>query len=287
MDPPQASENSGSPGIARVWLIDGSPPVFSDTHKLQAAHRNLFVMRTRYEACVDPAVPRGSATIAGERPDDALFVEAEWYVEFRDGMARYLAQPDLVAEGTRVVLQGLIEGKWFNRLLDTEAWQPASLGNNLIAAGPGISTTVGELERGARGSTRVTYRYERDGAERTQTHTTAAADIRGHDVTGLLRAVLRACRELGQAIDGIDLGALGPRAATVNSRRRLLGSLLGIGPLPLPNPRNFSPHRAKERLVRQALAEGFSVPPGNPVTIVTRDGANTIVGEGTLVWHRA
>ena len=67
----------------RVWITDGSWPVFSDTTRLRAKHAALFSLRTRYEGVVDPAVPRGRATIRAERPDDALYLEAEWVVEFR------------------------------------------------------------------------------------------------------------------------------------------------------------------------------------------------------------
>src|SRR2546423_2145214 len=271
---------------ARVWITDGSLPVFSDTHQLRAAHRVLFVLRTRYEGFVDEAVDRGSATIIGERPDDALFVEAEWYLEFAEGIARYLATPSLVDDATPIVLQGLIEGKWFNRLLGTRAWRPASLGNNLIAAGAGIATTVGAIERDeARGTVEVSYRYQRGGAEQTQLHSTSVADLRGHNIVGLVREVLRVCRENGETIDGVDLGAVGPNAATVNSRQRLRASIR-FDRLPLPNPRYLvDRHAAKERLVRRALDEGFSVPPGNEVMIVTRDGMRAVVGEGRLTWR--
>lgn len=273
---------------AHVWITDGSLPVFSDTQRLRVSHRNLWVLPTRYEGFVDPAVARGEATITGERTDDALFVEAEWYVEFPEGIDAYLARPDRMTDNTPIILQGLIEGKWFNRLLGTEAWRPASLGNNLIAAGPGISTTVGALERDAAGTIQVSYQYTQGGVARTQSYTTTVTDLRGHNIARLLRAVLETCRETGQPLDGIDLGAVGPAAATVNEKPRLLASILSDGCLRLPNPRYLiAPHRAKERLVHRALAQGCGVPPGTIVTIVTRDGEGTIVGRGELTWHRA
>ena len=272
---------------SRVWITDGSQPVYSDLHQLRAGHRNLYVLRANYEGFVDPVVPRGAASIIGEWPDDALFVEAEWYVEFPEGIDRYRREPHLVESGTPIVLQGLIEGKWFNRLLGTEEWRPASLGNNLIAAGPGIPTTVGALEGGAQGQVQVSYLYRRGGAHQVQVHKTTVADLRGHNVMELLRDVLRVCRETGQEIDGIDLGAFGQEAATVNERRRMLASSRSEGPVPFLDPRYVrAPHRAKERIVSRALAEGFGVPPGNEVTIVTRDGAGAIVGRGALTWRR-
>jgi hypothetical protein len=93
-------------------------------------------------------VPRGSASVRPEREDDALYDEAEWLVEFRDGIERYLAEPRLVDAATEITVQGMIEGKWMNRLLGTTAWRPASMGNSLIASGPGLATSVGALEWG-------------------------------------------------------------------------------------------------------------------------------------------
>lgn len=265
--------------VARVWITDGSVPVFSDTRVLSASHRGLLGLPVRYEGFVDPDVPRGSAKVKGGG-GDVLFVEAEWCVEFTEGIDRYLVAPELVTRSTGIVLQGLIEGKWMNRLLGTREWQPASLGNNVLGKGPGISTTVGLLERGAAGATRVRYELERGGR---QTYTTSVADLRGQNVLALLRDVLRVCRKDGEALDVIDLGAIGGSAATVNEPRRLKAALLDDR-VPLPNPKNMDPHRAKERLVRSAIAEGISVPPGTPVRLTTVDGAGGLAGEATLTW---
>ena len=84
---------------------------------------------TRYEGFVDPAVPRGRASVRPERADDALYLEAEWMLEFPDGIELYLREPDLVDAATEITVQGMIEGKSMNRLLGTTAWLPASLGN--------------------------------------------------------------------------------------------------------------------------------------------------------------
>ena len=52
-------------------------------------------------------------------------------------------------------MQGMIEGKWLNRIGEDLAWKPASLGNNLLAQGPGsperwaASRTAGCKERSA------------------------------------------------------------------------------------------------------------------------------------------
>jgi hypothetical protein len=252
---------------ARVWITDGSWPVFSDTTRLRAKHPALFFLPTRYEGFVDPAVPRGSASFRTERADDALYVEAEWLVEFRDGIDRYLERPELVDAATEITVQGMIEGKWMNRLLGTTAWRPASMGNSLIATGPGLAMTVGALDWGEGGSMRLSYRTA-TGAVRTQEASVAA--LRGHNALGLIREVLRACAESGEAIDGINLGAVGESAAIVNERERFKAAAHPVA------------HMAKERLVRAALDERLGLPPGSSAAMVVVDPAGKVVGEGEL-----
>lgn len=252
---------------ARVWITDGSWPVFSDTERLNAKHPALFGLRTRYEGFVDPAVPRGSASVRPEREDDALYVEAEWLVEFPDGIERYLAEPRLVDAATEITVQGMIEGKWMNRLLGTTAWQPASIGNSLIAAGPGFATSVGALDWGEGGSMRLSYRTA---AGALRTHQASVAELRGHNAIGLIREVLRACARSGAGLDAINLGAVGEGAAVVNERERFKAAAHPFA------------HVAKERLVRAALDERLALPPGSSATMVVVDAAGKVVGEGEL-----
>jgi len=252
---------------ARVWITDGSWPVFSDTTRLRAKHPALFFLRTRYEGFVDPAVPRGSASVRPEREDDALYVEAEWLVEFRDGIERHLADPRLVDAATEITVQGMIEGKWMNRLLGTTAWRPASMGNSLIAAGPGLATCVGALDWGEGGSMRLSYRTA-GGVLRTQE--ASVADLRGHNAVGLIREALRACARAGSRLDAINLGAVGERAAVVNERERFKRAAHPFA------------HVAKERLVRAALDEDLGLPPGSSASLVVVDAAGKVVGEGEL-----
>lgn len=269
----------------RIWITDGSLPVFSDTHRLRASHRALGILRTRYEGFVDPAVACGSATIYGDRPDDVLFVEAEWFVQFPEGIDPYRAHPEALTNSTPITLQGMIEGKWFNRLLGTREWRPASMGNNLLAQGTGIATTVRALEEGEQATIEVSYQYQRAGQSQTQVYSAVAADLRNQNVLELLRDALRVCRDLGEELDGINLGAVGELAATANERQRIRASILADSlPLPIPAPLNLFPHRAKERLVRRAMREGFSVPPGGLVTLTTRDRHAAVVGQGSLTW---
>jgi len=252
---------------ARVWITDGSWPVFSDTIRLRAKHPALFGLRTRYEGFVDPAVPRGSASVRAEREDDVLYVEAEWVVEFPDGIERYLAEPGLVDAATEITVQGMIEGKWMNRLLGTTAWRPATIGNNLVAAGPGLATSVGALDWGEGGSMRLWYRAA-DGVLRT--HEASVADLRGHNAVGLIREVLRASARDGGGLDGINVGAVGERAAVVNERERFKRAAHPFA------------HVAKTRLVREVLDEGLGLPPGESASMVVVGESGKVVGEGEL-----
>jgi hypothetical protein len=256
-----------NPTAMRIWITDGSLPVFSDTIRLDVSHRALFGIPTRYEGFVDPAVGRGSATIAAQRGDDALVVEAEWAIEFPDGI------PSEVDPSTPVIVQGLAEGKWLNRLLGTKAWQPASLGNNLIAEGPGIRTSLGALELGRTGTVRLSYERADGGI---QEHFSPLEAISGNHVLGLVREVLRVSAGKG-GVEAIDLGALGEKAAIVNEPARIKAA---SRPLPIP-------HRAKERLARQAIADGLAVPPGGTVKLVVQNGAGETVGEGVLTLSSA
>ena len=256
---PAGSPAESPSASARVWITDGSLPVFSDTTQLEASHPVLAGLRTRYEGFVDPAVARGSLEIARELPGDALFVEAEWAIEFPDD------GPPVTTPETEVVLQGLIEGKWMNRLLGTEAWQPASVGNNVIAAGAGIRTTLGALEGDLAGEARLEYESERAGR---RTLLTRPADLRGHNILALVQEVVA----IGEALDGINLGALGAESAVVNAKERMLTAAL-----PLPRP-----HASKERLVWRALADGLAIAPGTAATMTVTDGAGARRREGSL-----
>jgi hypothetical protein len=239
---------------ARIWITDGSLPRFGDTTRLQASHPAAFGLVAAYEGAVDPEVPVGRAAYRAARLDDAFFAEAEWCIGFPDG------RPDEVTAETEVVVQGLLEGKWLNRLLGTRAWRPASIGNNLLAAGPGIRTTLGALPS-VDGWVRVSF----PGGS----HESSLADLARHNIRALVEEVLEAEPE----VEWVDLGAFGPRSATVNEPARLKAAA---------SPR---PHRAKEKLIRQALADGVGVPAGEEARLVVVDGRGDEVGAGTLVWR--
>ena len=265
--------------MARVWITDGSLPVFTDTVKLRASHKGLFGLKIRYEGFVDDAVARGHFEVRRDAQEDVLFAEAEWYLEFVQPIGTLLQDESTVGPGTEVVLQGFIEGKWMNRLLGTTAWKPASMGNNVVGEGPGITTTLDALERGVEGTTTRLDYVAANGLRCT--HATDATDLRGHNITDLVREVMRVSRETGASIDGIDLGAVGDAAAVVNEKERLRRAIR-MDAVPLPNPLNFAPHRAKERLVRQALQDQLGVSRGTDVTLTTTGSDGEVVGRAVL-----
>ena len=272
---------------ARIWMTDGSPAVVADLRQLDTPHPTLLGMPARYKGTVDPAVYVGSATIDADHPEDALFAEAEWCVLFPEGIEPYLRDPEQVTASTPVALQGLIEGKWLNRFLGhLDVWRPASIGNNLLAAGPGIQTTLGALDDGASGEVEITYTYHRDAQALVRTQRTRLADLRGQNILALVREVLTVCREAGESIEGIDLSAVGEAAAVVNERWRFQQALQAMGGLPSP-PTPEALQRLAESVVRAILAEGISAEPGVPIRILTRDAAGAVVGEGALTWQRA
>src|SRR3954452_5497952 len=137
-------------------------------------------MSVPYEGFVDPAVESGAVELDAERVDDVLCLEAEWCV-LTDGL------PERVDASTPIRLQGLIEGKWMNRLLGTKRWQPGSIANNLLAEGPGIETTIGELETGAPDWMEIASTSE---APARRTHSSTLADLLGHSVLHLVNEIL-------------------------------------------------------------------------------------------------
>src|SRR5207237_6837750 len=108
------------------------------------------------------------------------------------------------------------------------------------------------------------------------------ADLRGQNVTALVREVLTVCHA-GEAIDGIDLSAVGESAAVVNERWRFQQAVHAMGGMPSP-PTSEALQRLAESVVLGILAEGLSALPGAPIRIVTREADGAVVGEGALTW---
>ena len=189
-----------------------------------------------------------------------LVVEAEWAIAFPDGM------PAEVDPSTPVVMHGLGEGKWLNRLIGTHAWQPASIGNNVLTEGPGIPTSLGALELGRAGTVRLSYERADGGL---QEHSSPLEAISGNNVLDLVREVLRVTADDG-GVDAIDLGALGEQAAIVNEPARIKAADEAT---PDPAPREGAPRAAGDRRRRRRAAR-------RTVELIVLDGSGDVGRRG-------
>ncbi len=269
----------GGRGMAEsiaVWLSDGSGAPFVDVHALDATHPGFMGQPVAWQGWVDSGVPVGEAQlIVGA--DDRFVPEAEWCVSLLD--------PDLdsarIDGSTAVVLQGLIEGKWLNRLRDTLAWQPASVGNNLYATGRGIRTTLAAVEAGEQGEVVVRYWYGEEEQERRQRALLAA--LVGHNIPGLVRAVLQHGRSAGMVVQAIDCAAIGREAAVVNESDRVQGALQasGLRPADLTTPTAWQ--RVGNALIDSIIEDGLAARPGRAITLQVFDQMGQECGHGELL----
>lgn len=268
----------------RVWLSDGSGAPFSDLEPVSAAHQTIFGRMASYQGCIDLTVSVGETTVVSTSGD--MFVpEAEWCLSFPGGIQPYLEDPRRVGPATPVMLQGLIEGKWLNRFFGTWAWRPASVGNNLLADGVGIRTTLGAIEAGEAGETLVTYQHLQSGQQRTREQRTTLADLRGQHIPELVVAVLEHCRSTGQVIDWIDCSAQGVAAAVVNEPERLRNAVQSSGTRPTDLTDSDALHRVVEAAIQGILADSLATLPDTLVEVVVRNQHQEVVGRGRLIVH--
>lgn len=269
---------------AVVWISDGSGVPFSDLEVVDAAHPGLMGQAVSYKGTIDVQVQIGNASYDLDRNDDVFVPEAEWCIGFPGGPAQYLKEPQRFTEDTPIVLQGMIEGKWLNRLIGTGGWKPASMGNNLLAAGPGIATTLAAIEQGlASGS--IEIRHE-TGAKPPRTQSSLLSDLAGQSIPALVRAVLHVCRDTDRAVDWINCSAQGRNAAIVNEPERMQKALQdsGMAPSEIATPGGVG--RLAEVFVPQVISEGITVPPEVPVQLRVRGPNGETVGQGELVLRR-
>ena len=132
----------------KIWITDGSGAPFADLVVLPAHHPGMLGGDIPYKGALDENVPVGNADVFADGPADCLVPEAEWCICFPGETDRFAADPSALTESTPIVMQGMIEGKWLNRIGEDLAWKPASLGNNLLAQGPGIAGTLARLQDG-------------------------------------------------------------------------------------------------------------------------------------------
>lgn len=270
-----------APDSVRVWISDGSPVPFTDLDQLPVSHPTAFGVAARYKGTIDPLVPVGLTTVRAMQADDCFVPEAEWCITFPGGIESYVREPGRVSPETPVRLQGMIEGKWLNRLIGTTEWGPSSLGNNLLAVGPGIITSLGALDQDAEGEIIITYPLPDNGAERRRVQRTSIADLHDQNILDLVRAVLRRCGENGHGIDWIDLSAMGMDAAVVNEPDRLAAAVAGLDDPSMPPTMEWF-QRVVARVVQSIVADQLLVVLDSTVTMTVRDGSGVAVGQGEL-----
>ena len=265
----------------RIWITDGSGAPSTDIATLAAHHPGMLGGDIPYKGALDENVPVGNANVFMQDPADCLVPEAEWCICFPGGTAPFAADPDALTESTPIVMQGMIEGKWLNRIGEDLMWKPASLGNNLLAQGPGISGTLASLENGQmRGEIRVQYTCQAG----LQTYTSALGDLRGQNLLGLGRAVFAHCREQNLTVEAVDCSARGPASALLVDRRFLQQVMTAarVAPQELSTPSAWK--RLAPEIARIAIGEGVIVEPGQDIDLVVTAGPD-IVGRGQMTVH--
>lgn len=189
-----------------LWMTDGSPVEFSDTESLAPVMTPPFLLEPQpYEGALDYLPAFGNTELVANS-NFYVSVEAEWVLVKPEGFT------DLVDENTEVILQGMSDTKYFAAFLEhQDLWQPASVGNNVIAAGEGIKTTLGALARGEVNA-EVTLSYS-DVKGRLHTFTSNSQSLSTIPLVEFINQVIRTHSEV---ITHINLGAIEPESAWVN-----------------------------------------------------------------------
>jgi hypothetical protein len=269
--------------FVKIWITDGSGAPFGDIAVLPASHPGMLGGDIRYKGALDESVPVGEAIVVTQNPADCLVPEAEWCICFPDGTDAFTADPDALTASTPVVIQGMIEGKWLNRIGHDLTFKPASMGNNVLAAGPGIPGTLADLEDGQlQGEIRVQYPCWAG----RQVHTADLSDLRGHNVLGLARAVFGYCREHGLTAQAVNCSARGPASSLLTDHQFVQQAMTAakVTPADLGDPAAWS--RLMARISEVAIDQGLAVVPGTPIDLAVTTGADTTgadtVGRGQL-----
>jgi hypothetical protein len=279
--PRAESSQSEELSIVKIWVTDGSGAPFADLVVLPAHHPGMLGGGIPYKGALDENVPVGNADVFADGPADCLVPEAEWCICFPGETDRFAADPSALTESTPIVLQGMIEGKWLNRIGEDLAWKPASLGNNLLAQGPGITGTLARLEDGEmQGEIGVQYTCRAG----RQTLTTALADLRGHNLLGLVRAVFGHCRGQQLTVEAVNCSARGPASALAEDRRFLQQVMTAAGVTPPELSTLAAWKRLAPEIAKIAIDEGLTVEPGRPIDIIVTAGAD-VVGRGQMTVH--
>ncbi len=189
-----------------MWMSDGSTVEFEDTIKLDGVLTPDNTLGSQsYEGAVDQNVFFGTYQLP-VNASEYVSVEAEWAVLLPADFS------GVADETTEVILQGMIDTKYFAQFLQNQLlWLPASVGNNLIASGPGINTTLGALQRGEV-EAQIKLDYQ-DKYFRTQKFNSNSLSISGLPVVDLVNGALA----IDSQISVINFGAIEESSAFVNS----------------------------------------------------------------------
>ena len=267
--------------IVKIWITDGSGAPFADILALSARHPGMMGGDIPYKGALDENVPVGTATVFAHGPSDCLVPEAEWCICFPGETDPFLADPDALTGSTPIVMQGMIEGKWLNRFGQDLEWKPASLGNNVLAQGPGIPGTLASLEDGGmQGEIRVQYTCRAG----RQTYTAALGNLRGHNLLGLVRSVFGHCREQKLTVEAVDCSARGPASALAEDRRFLQQVMTAarVTPPELSAPAAWK--RLAPEIAKIAIDQGLIVELDMPIDLVVTAEAD-MVGRGQMTVH--
>lgn len=191
---------------ARLWMTDGSPVDFSDTHLLDSVMTPEDLLGSHaYEGALDWSPYVGDTVLPVWR-DSYLSLESEWVLVREEGFTDY------VDENTEVILQGMSDTKYFSEFQNSSShWVPASVGNNVVAQGQGIKTTIGALLAGEVDAT-VTIEFK-DRWGRKRTYYSKSTSIAEMPVIELINEVIRTQPVV---LTHINLGAIEDHSAWVN-----------------------------------------------------------------------
>lgn len=193
-----------------LWLMDGSQLTFVDTIKLNVGVPNSLPRYT-YEGAFEE-LKVGTLTLNDEFFKRSFFsAEAEWAIS---AITEFTLDID---ESTPVILQGMIEGKYFAEFFkDQTHWLPASGHNNVLGEGKGILTTVGEIIKGHINA-QVNVEYT-DNLGRLQNFQSNAQALKDMPLVDIILDVVRN-KPQNSVLKTINLGIHGKNAGFVNNER--------------------------------------------------------------------
>jgi len=284
-----------------LWMTESSLIDWEDTIALEAhlpASRWPQFLREalgdgldlRYEGLVDDDVHVGGAQVSPT--SHALHVEPDWVVLF-DQPLRSLSS---ITADTPCVLQGMAEGRWLEPLAeaDTPRWATVTRGNNLLARGKGIPTTIGAIQRHEHevaAARSILHIPLANGETRTRVLNGGnLADLPLLEIVREVQDFARAHTERAGQVSGVAIGATGEAHAYMNGFdpiaalpvaaylpqlfRTLLHEAGGLSALL---------DRARRQTHQELLTKAEYLRPAAPLLLSVLDSTGAPVGEGALV----